>query len=806
MRWRYLVPRLLVVVVLVGFVRYGLDPTLRFGLERSVELSTGRPTDVDTVQTALWPPRFEFHAFAVSEDDRHDQSEFEVGRAVATLKTEAIKQRRLVVEELRIEDLTWNVPADHEALTEAEATDGEPSEWETMLRDRADAAVRDLVDSTTERLKRQIDPDQLETVRVGRVKKAEYEQLAAGLKSEIEFLKTRTRDLKAEAELIRAAPENFLNPAEVDRLVRAIAELKSRTSALRTELAAAKARLPQDLAEMRAAKDRDVANAKATVAAIRAEPQQLTEALLGEPVARAVDHIATWAPRLVRLRESNDWDDAEVVRHRGRDIDFLDLPPEPSLAIEKCFVSGHARRDGRDWPFQLELADMVAAPRSLRRPVAFRWANGGTTQVKAVGTLAFDGTRSALEAHYDVSDHRATSATGSGEHRWSVAAAGSLIDGTIHLSGDELSGRLDLTLTDFDAGLESDRASLGPLLQTLAIRRPTLNTEVAFSIDPQTKRPSCRIDCTDVKAIVADLRSRSSEIAAAGLAAAKLETKDKADEYIAKWTADLSPKLGLVDADVDDLIAYVDAARGLLKNPSPDAIRRVVADQLDLPPVASELIESPLFETVLTAPKDGLTRDELKTVATEALQSEPVRQLALDAIPEDELQKVAELRGEIGGKVREETTDALADLIGDEAAAAKADAVLGGLSSLPLGGLPSVGKPATAKPTASSPADLFSGLIRPVSAETTSSQGGSTEPSPPSTVGGTRPGLFGLLPASPAPPGGLLRTAGFRGSGERPSLSDASADGGETRQQENRQPPARPVEQLGRRALNRWLR
>ena len=661
MRWSYLIPRGLVVASLVLFALFGFDPAARFGLTRLGRLLLGRPVDVATLQTSYWPPRLALSGVAVAEEDRIDQSEFEIGSVTGSLHPDAARQRRLVVDELHLEDVRWNVPADYEPLADiGEAESDGSSVWTDAMTQRATAAVEALVGESVERVREQLDPDRLETVRLSRTKRTEYEAIAASLKTRLETIQTQSLDLRAEAELIRQAPEDFLNPAEIERLVLSLADLREQAREVRSQLAVVRQRLPVDMAELRAAKDRDVAAAKATVAAVRAEPQRMAEAMLSEPVGRAIGLVADWAPRLARLKSSGDLDQVEVVRHRGRDIDFLNRPLQPSLAINHCLVSGTAVRSGREWPFQLELEDIVAAPRSLRQPVAFRWANGGPTQIQAVGTLAIDGTETGLEAHYHIIDTTPTDAGGGSEHRWAVTASSRVIDGSIHLSGDELSGSMSLQLADFAAGVESDRASLTPLMDALAVERPTMTTEVSFSIDPRTRRPTCEIDCGDLRAIAADLGSRSAELKSVALAAAKLEVSTLAEAQINDYAAHFGDELGLAETNVESLLATVQEVRSLIRRPSADAIRQVVANRLDLPPLADDLVQSSLFESVVKAPHDGITRGEVRGLIREAAANEQLRTVGLDAIPEE---KKAKLLGRIDDAVPAEIRSSLGGLL-----------------------------------------------------------------------------------------------------------------------------------------------
>ena len=58
MRWSYIIPRLIIVGLLWGFLVYGVDPLLRYSTVQSLQTVTGAKVDVAELQTTYFPPSF----------------------------------------------------------------------------------------------------------------------------------------------------------------------------------------------------------------------------------------------------------------------------------------------------------------------------------------------------------------------------------------------------------------------------------------------------------------------------------------------------------------------------------------------------------------------------------------------------------------------------------------------------------------------------------------------------------------------------------------------------------------------------
>ena len=70
MRWTYIIPRLMIISLLWGFLAYGVDPLLRYETVQSFQSITGAKVDVAELTTTYFPPSFTIQRMALASAGR----------------------------------------------------------------------------------------------------------------------------------------------------------------------------------------------------------------------------------------------------------------------------------------------------------------------------------------------------------------------------------------------------------------------------------------------------------------------------------------------------------------------------------------------------------------------------------------------------------------------------------------------------------------------------------------------------------------------------------------------------------------
>ena len=491
MRWSYLIPRVLVLSVMVAYVAYGLDPSLRATGRMGLTGVTGRAAEIGDLTTRLWPPSIVVDTLDVADADART-AELRIGRTELTMDADALRHRRAVVDRLVITDVAWDVPADFDVVEPpAEEAPTEPG-WSDALLGKGKAALAEQAALIEGRLRERLDPEQLETVRIARSKEATYRSTLDALTQEYQRLRAKADALRTIASDRQFAQSLILEPQRVEQIAADAAATRQRLRELKERLALLRRQLPVDVAELNAAKNRDVENLRSEWTELKAAPLDAASLIVGDTTAGVLQQLATWWPKWRSFREASEWNEVQHVRGRGRDIAFIPPHRGPNAGINHMTLSGLARRDDRTWPFRCEIEHLHYPPQQ-HDPATFRWTSGGDTPIEAIGTVAIDDSGPRLRLQF-----RLTSSTAV-ERQTDLGRAGltfhsdpPIIEGTL-MAGDAFDGTCRIRLPAATARFRCDNELLAPLLRAMDVDAAELTPLVRFAYDGG--RPDCDLTC-----------------------------------------------------------------------------------------------------------------------------------------------------------------------------------------------------------------------------------------------------------------------------------------------------------------------
>lgn len=481
MKWGYLIPRLVVVLLMWGFCQFGFDPTLRLAGQYGLAAASRRQTRVGTVTTQFWPPRMEVAHVEVCEDDRLDQAELTAESIRVEMDEDAFRQRRWIAKEMAIEGVEWNVPAEFEAVAEPEG-DAETSEWLKSIQERGVDAFNTQLASLRERVEERLNPDRLETVQLAKMKRVEYETTVASLKQQIDELTQqaeRYREIAENADVRRAI---LLDPARLEAITRDAASLRSRVDQLRDDVLLVKAQVPIDYRELNAAKERDLESLKSEWSDLKANPQEFTELLLGGPMTEALQQVAVWWPRWQRFQDSGDWKDRHDGERRGRTIVFLPEHAGPKTGIRHLLVSGTARSAEGDTPFRLEMGDL-AYPIQPDAPASFQWLSDGGATIQAAGLVRLHNDHPELMVQYRMTQKQSVDSLRDvgGDAKVAFQSGPTVVQGTVTL-GKLVHGDCQFLFPNASATVRTGDERYDSFLTALDVDAAQLSPEMSFTI------------------------------------------------------------------------------------------------------------------------------------------------------------------------------------------------------------------------------------------------------------------------------------------------------------------------------------
>ena len=366
MRWIYIIPRLIVVGMLWGFLAYGVDPLLHYSMVKSFQSVTGAKVDIGELKTSYFPPSFSIRDMALASACRHGKNMVEFDDIHVQFESHSLSHRRFVINDGHIDGLRFDTQRSDdgqlEITEEPEPVDPAPSWMTDKLMELGDEWLSNM----EAQIKSQLDPNSFETYTVGT---GIYEKWDA----HFEELVKRAKALEPRA---KALKQNFDNAKQGDTLkqieqyltVAQEAEvLVQDAQTFRDDLKSIVPEVRTDFQSLNNARMHDQEKVKHTLALLKPDPVRISEALLGETMYLRLQEILSWV-EMVRDYQHEIHDQFKPPRKPGRDFDFWAANPSPDFLLKNLRMTGTMSINNESVPFKALLTDVTEDPVLLGRP------------------------------------------------------------------------------------------------------------------------------------------------------------------------------------------------------------------------------------------------------------------------------------------------------------------------------------------------------------------------------------------------------------------------------------------------------
>lgn len=456
MRWKYIVPRVLLVVLVWVFFAFGFDPLLHRGLIGAGQKAIGAKVDLGRLRTNFFPPSLVAEHVRLANRDKPGTNLVEFDDLRLRLESDALQKKSYIIDEGTIAGLRWGTPREYSGLL-AETTEEKKSREEAAkasaertakLEAEMLARGQQFLAGLGDRAKLELDPEQFESVRLGEeldkrwtAAFQEYDARAQELKKQIESIKA----------LVKSKEGNTLDRIEAYRTATAeAARLTQELKRLRGELDGLTRQARQDIADLEQAKDHDLAKIRDKVDLFRLDPQQLTEFLLGPELQHRLNEIIDWT-RWTKARLVAATDDPQPERLRGRDFVFPRKQELPKFLIKLLNVSGETELHGLPQEFAGTISGVTSHPEIHGQPVIVRLKSEGAVDadLKAV----FDYTNPKTDPSHEVllsyraNDGESTELGDANSLAIRVTAGQVACRAEVKLVGEAITGKLHLRQT-----------------------------------------------------------------------------------------------------------------------------------------------------------------------------------------------------------------------------------------------------------------------------------------------------------------------------------------------------------------------
>jgi uncharacterized protein (TIGR03545 family) len=398
MRWKWILPRLLLVLMIWAFLRYGLDPALRYGLVSGLQSATGARVDVASLRTGFFPPTVTIEGTAVASPRRLGRNLFEFERLHVQLEPDSLSRRRFVVESGEIQNLRFDTNrGDDGRLAPGEVSESsEPSWMQEQLKEVSDQWLHQLA----EQARAQLDPNTFETWRLGSGMFDKWDSRFRNLADRGRSLEPRAMAVKEGFELLkRLEPleqiERGLQLAqEVDVIVREAEQIQRELQSIAPEV-------KLDYEELNAARLRDQEMIRHKLTLLKPDGRRISQTLLGPAMYRRVQQVLTWVQAIQEYRKELA-SQVRPPRMEGRVFPVIETRPAPVFLLKHLALSGTISIDEEQVPYAAALRDVTEQPKLLGRPSMFELRADGSRPLMLAMTIDATGDelRSEVEATY----------------------------------------------------------------------------------------------------------------------------------------------------------------------------------------------------------------------------------------------------------------------------------------------------------------------------------------------------------------------------------------------------------------------
>lgn len=378
MRWTYIIPRLIIVGLLWGFLTYGVDPLLRYSTVTTFQSMTGAKVDVAVLTSTYFPPSFTIRGMAFASPSRQGKNIVEFDELHAKLEPHALSRRRFVIEDGHLDGLRFDTRRSDDGQLEITETTEEtdPSWISEKLTDLGDEWLSNL----EEQIRSQLDPNSLETYRVGTSVYDKWDLRFDELVARAKALEPRAKSLRTDFDAAKKGDtiqqiEQYLAVAqEAEQLVRDAQHFRQDLTGIVPEVRT-------DFQLLNEARLRDQEKVKHTLALLKPDARRIAESLLGETMYLRVQETLSWV-ELIREYQNGLHEQIQPPRRAGRDFEFWAAHRSPDFLLKNLRLTGTISVSKEAVPFHALLTDVTEDPVLLGRPCVLSLAADGSRPMR----------------------------------------------------------------------------------------------------------------------------------------------------------------------------------------------------------------------------------------------------------------------------------------------------------------------------------------------------------------------------------------------------------------------------------------
>lgn len=496
MRWSYLIPRLIIVAMIWGFMAFGLDPLLRSTTQSALQSMIGAKADLAVLETQLFPPAFRIQQMELAKAERPGRNLAAVDSIQLQLDGRSLLRKSFVVDTAVIDGVTFDtVRADDGRLPEPAESESDEPVLPAWLTERMKSQGTQWLDNLLNQTQQALDPQQLESYQVGSEVYAKWNERFADLETRLKAARGELKALRQTVEQAKERPPLEQVQQYVDVARRADLLLRESRRLMTEFRHAAAVEGKQDFVRLDDARRRDQQRAVDQLQMLKPDARRISESLLGEQLYLQLHQLLSWVETAKSYQQGLKA--PEPVRARGSVFEFPVHDPTPRFLCRTAKLSGRLSVDGVPTPFSATLRDLASDPVLHGRPTLLRLETSGGVPLTVVVRHDATGAVATTDVGLDLvqPQSRELASGNDRDHGISVAISNIHWLARLTLSDGTVQGRVDLSSELTSPTIRSSHEIAGRLAaaanESLA-RIRTVNATV--SIDGPLRRPNIELD------------------------------------------------------------------------------------------------------------------------------------------------------------------------------------------------------------------------------------------------------------------------------------------------------------------------
>jgi uncharacterized protein (TIGR03545 family) len=381
-RWKYVLPRVIVVAALVLGIHFGLDPSLRWLIVTSGQAALGAKVEVGELVTSLTGGEIVVRGLAAANPQKPMRNLLEAGDMQLVLDAGQLLRKRFVVRNGFIRGLRFDSPRTTSGALETAppVENAGPSMLDPVV-----AAAGDAAGAWFAGLSGRVEEDlqaRLETPRVVKQLEERWPQQYEALKTRADVLRAKVQQFEVD---FREAKKNPLrNMQKFAELQQQLAAAQGELKTTMADIAALPAQAKADRAAVDAARRQDEQFLRDALNIAQVDGDQLTQYLLGDDANSYLSQTLWWVETVRHYIPKGKISRPE--RHRGVDVLFV-RGRRPQVLFERVQLEASAQLGGEALTLEGELTDAASEPQFHARPLRLHLKSRGAVSSDLVAVL-----------------------------------------------------------------------------------------------------------------------------------------------------------------------------------------------------------------------------------------------------------------------------------------------------------------------------------------------------------------------------------------------------------------------------------